>query len=282
MLLPKIKALGTYWYIEVLDNSVDIAKLHAFTENLLESFEQRYSRFRKDSDLSKLNMEGVFNNPSDEFLDLLGQAENAYRDTKGVFNIAVGHKMEASGYDSDYSFTQTESVTIPVLSDVLSFTPKQISLSEGRLDLGGIGKGYLIDRLAEAYQAEFGLKYFVINGGGDIYATSDHGQAIEIALTHPKDRSLGIGIVSLLNQGFAASSPFLRAWKDRKTNTETNHLHTSNNIASYVVANNVCDADIWATTLAISPELRSESPVSCLLLQDIGILHQDNIFKLNT
>lgn len=282
MLLPKIEALGTHWHIEVLDDSVNTEKLQTFTEDFLESFEQKYSRFRDNSDLSKLNMEGVFNDPSDEFLDILGRAESAYKDTDGVFNIAVGHKMETSGYDSDYSFTKTESVVVPVLTDVLSFTTEQITLNGGKLDLGGIGKGYLIDQLAEAYQVEFDLKYFVINGGGDIFATSDHGKAVEITLTHPRDRSLGIGSVLLLNQGFAASSPFVRAWKDRKTNTETNHLHTSNNIASYVVADNVCDADIWATTLAINPELHSESPVDCLLLQNTGILHRDNVFNLNT
>jgi thiamine biosynthesis lipoprotein len=282
MNLRPITALGTEWHIEVLDKVSDIDELQIFTEKFIETFEQKYSRFRSDSDLGKLNTDGVFFNPSEEFLDILKQSESAYKSTKGIFNIAVGEKMETSGYDSGYSFTQTKISAVPKLTEVLSSSPKEILVNGGKLDLGGIGKGYLIDLLAKAYQTKYCLKHFIINGGGDIYATSDHGKAIEIALVHPKDQTLSIGRVSLLNQGFAASSPYVRAWKDKKTNVETNHLHTSNKIASYVVADTVCEADIWATTLAIRPDLESVTITGCLLLKDVEVLRKDDIFNLNS
>jgi len=280
MNLHPITALGTEWYIEVLDKVSDAEGLQIFTEEFIETFEQKYSRFRSDSDLSKLNTDGVFSNPSEEFLDILKKSESAYKSTKGIFNIAVGEKMETSGYDSGYSFTQTKTSAVPKLTEVLSFSTKEILVKGGKLDLGGIGKGYLIDLLAKTYQTKYNLKHFVINGGGDIYATSDYGKAVEIALVHPKDQTLSIGTVSLLHQGFAASSPYVRAWKDKNTNEEQNHLHTSNAIASYVVSDIVCDADVWATTLAIDP-VQAPRGIKKLLLQDSKMLHVDSIFKLN-
>ena len=282
MNLCPITALGTQWHIEIMDKVSDIDELQIFTEGFIETFEQKYSRFRSDSDLSKLNTDGVFSNPSEEFLDILKKSESAYKSTKGIFNIAVGAKMEASGYDSDYSFTQTKNYVVPKLTEVLSCSPKEILVSAGKLDLGGIGKGYLIDLLAKAYQTEYSLKHFVINGGGDIYATSDHGKAVEIALVHPKDQTLSIGTVPLLHQGFAASSPYVRAWKDKKTNVETNHLHTNNIIASYVVADTACEADVWATTLAIKPDLESITTTKCLLLKEVEVWRRDDVFNLNT
>ena len=281
MNLRPITALGTEWHIEVLDKVSDIDELQIFTEEFIETFEQKYSRFRSDSDLSKLNTNGVFFNPSEEFLDILRQSESVYKSTRGIFNIAVGEKMETSGYDSDYSFTQTKISGVPKLTEVLSCSLREILLNGGKLDLGGIGKGYLIDSLAKAYQTKYGLKYFIINGGGDIYATSDHGKAFEIVLVHPKDQTLCIGTASLLHQGFAASSPYVRAWADKKTGEKRNHLQTENKTATYVVATTAVTADVWATTLAIDPEHKSPEMLQTLLLEDSKIISSDSVFTLH-
>ncbi len=225
MLLNPIKATGTIWHVEVLNENFDDTKLQTFTEDFLETFEQKYSRFREDSWLNVLNSSGVFLNPDNEFRELLFRSIQMYKKTNGVFNIAIGEKMIASGYDNKYSFIESELSQSPALTSVLLIETNQILLKEASLDLGGIGKGFLIDSLAHAYQNEFGLKYFVINGGGDIYATSNHEDPIIITLTHPQDQKLGIGTVDLFNQGFTASSPYVRAWTDKKTGKEHNHLH---------------------------------------------------------
>jgi thiamine biosynthesis lipoprotein len=278
--LKPINATGTVWHIEILDANFNQPALETATRAFLENFEQKYSRFRNDSWLNRLNDLGVFDQPSEEFKKLLRQSIAMYKKTHGVFNIAIGQKMISSGYDTEYSFTESESVRLPNLSDVLTVTEDKISLTNGTLDLGGIGKGFLIDLLAKLYQDVYGLKYFIINGGGDIYATSDHESPIVISLQHPENQELSIGNVSLYHQGFASSSPHIRAWKDRITGSSHNHLHTTNKITSYVVSATCCDADVWATTLAIDPSQNPDNN-SFLLVQDQKVLHQDEIFKLN-
>jgi hypothetical protein len=85
----------------------------------------------------------------------------------------------------------------------------------------------------------------------------------------------------LLNQGFAASSPFVRAWKDKNTAEDHNHLHTTNKIASYVVADTACEADVWATTCAIDSTTETPSTIKKLLIRESIIIHNGDGFKLN-
>lgn len=283
MILSPIKALGTVWHIELLEKRDDILDIQVATEGFLEEFEIRYSRFKADSWLSQLNTNRVFKRPDSEFATLLKQAISFYEQTNGVFNIAIGEKMIASGYDSAYSFNvKGNEVEVPVLTDVLSVNSDVIKLNNGSLDLGGIGKGFAIDALAQMYKQKFNLQYFLINGGGDIYATSDNGQPITIILAHPTDNRLGIGSVKLLDQGFAASSPYVRAWPDRVTGKLQNHLHTVVNVASYVVATDACTADVWATSCSVQPEILIPSAISLLQIKDTQIMKSADVFKLNS
>lgn len=278
------EALGTHWYLEFFE-TVDKAQVLKETQTLLSEFEKNYSRFLSDSLVSRLNREREIVDPPVEFVELLQISLDYYRKTDGVFNIAVGEKMVASGYDDNYSFTakkNTEkSQTLLQLTGVMSVIEELVSLKDGQIDLGGIGKGYVIDKLANHLKTKLGLSYFLINGGGDIYASSDQGNPVEIGLAHPTDRTKVIGKVNLINQGFAASSPYVRTWKDRDSGKEYNHLHTNNQVASYTVAPTATEADVWATTLAIKPDLLTSAQIYKLLIKDSKVLFRDQLFQLN-
>lgn len=248
--------LGTVWWFEFFDVSETQAAL--FFPRLvaeMDRFESVYSRFISTSLVSTLNDTGRLDAPSEEMLTLLRIGENAYRDTGGVFNMAVGGYLESIGYDADYSFrSQSQIVPIPRLGDVLLIQERSVILKEGaRLDFGGFGKGFLIDRLAMLMQYEGWSRHFLINGGGDMYMTSDNGEPITISLAHPLDQS-SIGSLALHDCGFAASSPYVRRWKDREGN-EQHHLVGSHDAhAVYIVAPSALTADIWATTLSIDSQ----------------------------
>lgn len=276
-----IQALGTIWYFEFFSDTFD-TKAAAATTNLMRTFEANYSRFQSYSWLTALNVDREFFNPDPEFVELLNLSIDYYKKTGGIFNIAVGEKMEAIGYDANYSL-KGEGVILPELPDlasVLMVTDEEISLTTGKLDLGGIGKGFLIDKLARFFKAELGFNDFLINGGGDIYVSSNAGEAVEIQLTHPLDKSKYIATVKLKDQGFASSSPYLRAWKDPHTGVEYNHLHTENKVATYIVADSATEADVYATTLSINPEAIHPEGLKKLLLKETSILYQDEDFKL--
>ncbi|KXJ97865.1 MAG: Thiamine biosynthesis lipoprotein ApbE precursor [Parcubacteria bacterium OLB19] len=260
-LLPEIKALGTIWWIEIFSEISDKDKQVVYDDLLvfISEFENKYSRFRQDSLITKLNDTRKIENPDHITIDLLQTGINLYKQTEGLFNILIGEILENRGYDANYSFLPKEAnLIIPNPTEELSISQNLITLSKGRIDLGGFGKGYLIDLIVKRLKDNFNLEYFLINGGGDIYATSDNGKPIEIYLEHPIEKDTFIGTTTLFNQGFAASSPHKRKWKagdkifSHIVNTKEEPISID---GTFVKADTVAKADAFATvSLITTPE----------------------------
>lgn len=92
--------------------------------------------------------------------------------TGGDFNIFIKKDLEKIGY----GISSKKEIKVTINNSQRVFYKKNNYLflnTEKEIDLGGLGKGYLIDKLASSLKKEFGVKYFLINGGGDIYATSN-------------------------------------------------------------------------------------------------------------
>jgi len=284
MMTISLEALGTKWQIEILQTGLNSQAIENATTDFLQEFENRYSRFKADSWLSQLNRERVFHDPQPEFIELLNESLRFYAETNSTFNIAIGKKMNESGYDATYSFTSkpAQSVEIAGLANMLAVSSDKITLRDGSLDLGGIGKGFAIDKLADMYKEKCNLHSFVINGGGDIYATHDNGRPISITLAHPTNSTLSIGTVELKNQGFASSSPWVRSWSDKKTGKLCNHLHTNNQVTAYVVAPTATEADVWATTFCVEPTVKAPAEVASVLLAGTAIINASSLFQVHT
>lgn len=267
IVLPAITALGTTWYVELFADitTEKTDEIHHLVSLFLSDFENTYSRFKADSTLSQLNQTGLLEKPDPTTLELLTLGQKFYRDTDGVFNILLGEHLIARGYDANYSFKPTTApreFPSPLID--LTITDTAITLTKGQLDLGGYGKGFLIDRLSD-YLKSLGFPFFLINGGGDMFATSDRGEPITIYLEHPALAETYVDTTTLKDQGFAASSTHKRRWKvagaeyshivdTTKIATDTSHNSNKNpdNFAMFVKAPSAVVADVWATTLLIS------------------------------
>jgi thiamine biosynthesis lipoprotein len=259
-ILPTIKGLGTSWWIEVFDElSAENAQiifddLSVFISN----FDNNYSRFKPESIVSNLNSTRKLLKPTQETIDILNYGLMLYHDTNQVFNFLIGETMEAHGYDAKYSFTpQDSSVTTPDPAEALRISPERIVLSLGHIDIGGYGKGYLIDLIAQRLKDLCQLQYFLINGGGDMFGTSDFGKPITVYLEHPTKGDTYIEQTTLLNEGFAASSTQKRRWESAgKVYTHIVDTKTGesslNSLGIFVKAPTAALADAWATTLLIS------------------------------
>lgn len=246
-------AIGTRWWIEIFDvideKTLTVVADHG--ERFAKTFESNYSRFKSDSLLSVLNRERTLQNPSLEFQTLLTCGKAFYLRSNTVFNFLSGHHLEARGYDASYSFTiKADYQNLPVCTPVsdLEISNELITLHCGNLDIGGYGKGYLIDLLVDLLRS-YNLEYFLINGGGDMYATSNQGKPIEIYLEHPTSPGEYLMKTTLENQGFAASSPFKRQWvHESKVYTHIISQTTPEPLSSFIKAKTACDADAFATS----------------------------------
>jgi thiamine biosynthesis lipoprotein len=79
-----------------------------------------------------------------------------------------------------------------------------------RLGLGGIAKGYGVDR-AMAVLMEHRVAHGIVNAGGDLKALGDdHGEPWTVAIKHPRDRERAIAVVPVSNVCLVTSGDYER------------------------------------------------------------------------
>lgn len=244
-------ALGTRWWITLFEEDKALDVVTDDIERFVATYEANYSRFRPDSFISILNNERELTEPSEECRALLSYGKQLYMRTGEAFNFLTGHILEARGYDADYTFTVHDTAELTPgnpITDIL-ISPEKVSLEHGKVDLGGYGKGYLVDLIAARLREEHDLKYFLINGGGDMYATSKFDEPVPIYLEHPTKPKTAIAKAELYHRAFAGSSPHRRRWKDKKTDKVHSHIiGDTTTDAIFVTADSAADADAFATT----------------------------------
>lgn len=165
------------------------------------------------------------------------------------------------GYDQNYSFDERESPDLEHIRNgikVLENNRIEI-LPDVKVDLGGIGKGWAIDSIKRIL-VHHGYAYFLINGGGDIYVTSDKGAPISFFLENPFDSTEEIGVIELKDAAFACSSPTKRIWQTKQGNVH-HHLvdarrgrSVTDTSAVFTYGKNALSVDTASTCIFISPK----------------------------
>jgi thiamine biosynthesis lipoprotein len=139
--------------------------------------DQRLSRFRPESDLSRLNADaGRWHDASEILYTCVARALAAARSSAGLFDPALLPQMEAWGYDRDFAeIAHREIGPAHPPTDArggwqaIELDPerRRIRLPEGvRLDLGGIAKGWAADMALEQHCT--GFTHALVNVGGDL------------------------------------------------------------------------------------------------------------------
>jgi FAD:protein FMN transferase len=145
------QAMHTEFEIFCVHADGDYAQQAAWAAfDLLDRLENELSRFIPNSDISRINhlaahpAAGESVRVSRWTMECLELAREAYEETGGAFDISVGtgfKRLELSPWDC------------------------RVTGSGGlRLDLGGIGKGYAVDRMAEVLD-EWDIRQVLIHGG---------------------------------------------------------------------------------------------------------------------
>ena len=140
------RAMNTEFEIFCVHADGEYARQAAWAAfDLLDRLENELSRFIPNSDISRINAlaGGESVRVSRWTMECLELAREAYKETGGAFDISLGTGFER-----------------------LQFSPKDrlVSGRAIRLDLGGIGKGYAVDRMAEVLD-EWDILQALIHGG---------------------------------------------------------------------------------------------------------------------
>ncbi len=140
----------------------------ARVEAEFERLEALLSRFRPDSELSRLNRQGSVEAGPD-LLRVTVLAVEARERSGGLFDPTVLDAVVAAGYDRSFELVPADGPAAnggARCGGDIRFAGDSIELEPGtHLDLGGIAKGYAVDRAAELLAA-YGP--CLVNAGGDL------------------------------------------------------------------------------------------------------------------
>lgn len=202
------QGLGTAWSVAIDAPSIP-DDLAARVVEYARDFESRFSRFLSGSEVNAFREARPGTYPiTPEFTRLLARADELRALTGGIYDPAVGGVLEGAGYGAQSGLALVDYGNhLPIWS----ISGEMITL-DGPIafDLGGIGKGYCIDRIADIIRAA-GYEHFIVDGGGDMYGTTKaDGRPWRAAIEYPGKPDTAAGIVELANEGLAVSDTFRR------------------------------------------------------------------------
>jgi len=247
----------------LLSRAWDSAELLCEAEQVFHGVEERFSRFRPSSELSRLNdMSGHTVIVSPEMFHLLDLCRQFHRLSGGLFDPAILPDLESAGYDRSFEFVATHAPEATATNP----TPGHGSIADMamdrsqravqappavRLDLGGIGKGYAVDRAAQALVP---AADFLIDAGGDIFASGDgpDGDGWLVAVANPLREDEDLGVVRLRGQALATSTVSRRRWQrdgrwlHHLIDPRTGEPALSDALSVSVIAASAVEADVCA------------------------------------
>ncbi len=272
--MEEFKAIGTSWQItfdghDVLNSETTITQI----KDRIELFESLYSRFRADSFVGQITKQsGIYELPPDAE-KMLALYKKLYDLSSGKVTPLIGAVLVDAGYDATYSLTPKNAIQqAERWEDVMEYVPPFLSTKKPlQLDFGGLGKGYIIDIVAELFK-EHGIHDFMINAGGDMAHSTTVGKKSRIGLEDPDDTSKIIGVLELQNKSLAGSSGNRRNWAHYHHIIDPDSTESPRHIAAmWVVADTTIVADGLTTALFfMSPEqLQSHFEFEyCILYSD--------------
>ena len=227
------EALGTTVVLRVLDaRRLDSAR--AAVEAELDAIDQACSRFRADSELSRVNANaGRSTTASPLLVEALELALRAAELTDGDVDPTVGRALELAGYDRDWRLLEPARPSDqskprgrrPRITALVRSGWRSIFLDRDRLavhvpagitlDLGATAKAWAADRAAAAAAAAAGSAVLV-GVGGDIATAAgapQGGWQIRVTDDHRSDPSAPGQTISISSGGLATSSTATRRWR---------------------------------------------------------------------
>lgn len=280
-------------------------------EKIAAAFEQfdlvvkHYSRFRKDSELSKLNQSnGKAVEVSKELFALIAKALEISKLTDYAYDPTVIDLLEAYGYDVKQDFSRLQDPKLyveiakltvgrpPCSAIELDYKNHKVKLQPGqRLDLGSIGKGYAIDLAYQVLDGN-GFEGFLINAGGDLRAQGHNNSDLpwKIMLyrsqlpNHALDEEIFLGSVALENRSIAGSGGWARRIGAFHHLLNPKDGLPINSISqTYVMGPTASICDAWATALFVTGSsglaLIETAGLSGLLIDASGNISQTGNFE---
>jgi thiamine biosynthesis lipoprotein len=217
------ESMGTVFTVAVYGQ--DRTFLAEVVEEVFEEvdrLDEQMSNYKPESELSTINREAAGHPVVVEpgLFHLLEISVHRSEATGGAFDITVGPLMKAWGFFRGRGRLPTEDEILQILESVdyhhLKLDPKHRTIQFDEpgveLDLGGIAKGYAVDRAVDILRSNGITSALVSSGTSSIYALGSppgaHGW--KITLRDPYDAHKPADVIHLQNYSLSTSGSYER------------------------------------------------------------------------
>ncbi len=227
VLMPPLPILSQYVrramatdFVVMIPGDIDGNAEHAFAAlQIAESLENLLSIYRPDSDIIRLN-QAAGSHPvplAPETFAVLDLAQRLSQMTDGAFDVTAGPLVEVWGFTKRNGSKPTDTA-LQAARELVGYERLKLDHQTGTamldrasmsVNLGAIGKGFAIDRMAAELHRR-GVNHFLIHGGnssvmaaGDDVPGSDEGW--RVAIEHPILKNTRLGGLRLRNRSLGTS-----------------------------------------------------------------------------
>jgi thiamine biosynthesis lipoprotein len=189
---------------------------------VFQQIDRQMSRYRKESELSRVNRQAAnaLVAVTDSLFKVLQEAIRVSKLSSGAFDISFG----SVGYLYDFRARRQPSAeelatglaTVNYRSIALDPEAKTVRfLQEGvRLDLGGIAKGYAVDRGIDILKS-FGIRHARLSAGGDMRLLGDkQGKPWIVGVRDPRSEDRNALVMPLSDVAVSTSGDYERFFFD--------------------------------------------------------------------
>jgi FAD:protein FMN transferase len=187
----------------------------------IERLEALFSKYPSDSAIARINQQaGVAQavHVGAEAAALIQRSLLYAEQTAGMFHPALGAVIDLWGLGGDHErVPEPDELSqalqrIDLRQVVVAAETAQLTQAGMALDLGGIAKGYAVDR-AVAVMQDHGIRQALVNAGGDIrgLGTRPDGKPWRIGIQHPRETGL-LGVVEIRDAAIVTSGDYERGF----------------------------------------------------------------------
>ena len=252
------------------DTVITITLYDKNQENLLDEcfamadrYEHLFSATLPDSDISRINAaEGEPVTVSDETIELLEKGITYGDLSEGRFDITIGalstlwNFSENSGNIPDQVDIDQALQTVDYHEIQIDGNTVTVTNPDTRIDLGGIAKGYIADRMKE-YLGKQGVTCGIINLGGNVLVigSKTDGTAYTIGIQKPfADTGTAIASLKIANQSLVSSGVYERYFQIDNNiyhhilDTNTGYPYDNDLLGVSILCDSSVDGDALSTT----------------------------------
>ena len=260
--------------ITIVDHKLNEQGFNRIIEDLnveAKKYDLIFNIYNKKSEIYKLKNfnKDKFYDINNELYEVLQKSKKYYYLTDKAFDVTIGKITTLYNFNKDRIPTDNEikkNLTFIGMNNVI-FSNGRIKLLKNniKIDLGGIAKGYIIDKFSEFIKKR-GYNNFLVNIGGDMYASgkNKNNKKWVLGIQDPKDKDKIIKKIAVSDKAIVTSGDYERyvIRKNRKyhhiIDPVTGYPVWNNIISVTVISDKTIDADCLATAIFVLGVERSK------------------------